>query len=136
MDDNLEIYVNRVVDDHLPPAVTRDVLREATAQDDTLRKVMQDLERGQCRKGLTGYEQVFAEICEVDGMLMRGEQLIIPKELQAVVVQIAHEAHFGYDKTLNILRQDTWFPGIELPSLLHISDEISLKSLNVAKTQK
>ena len=25
---------------------------------------------------------------------------------------------------------------LELPSLLHISDEISLKSLNVAKTQK
>ena len=27
-------------------------------------------------------------------------------------------------------------PVLELPSLLHISDEISLKSLNVAKTQK
>jgi hypothetical protein len=36
-------------------------------------------------------------------MVMRGEQLIIPQELQAMVVQLAHEGHIGYDKTINTL---------------------------------
>jgi hypothetical protein len=43
---------------------------------------------------------------------MRGEQIIIPRELQATVVHLAHEGHLGQDKTLGLLRETCWFPGI------------------------
>ena len=51
------------------------MLREATAQDDTHRKVKQDLERGQCRKGLTGKSRCLqrcARWMAYYGILMRG----------------------------------------------------------------
>ena len=31
---------------------------------------------------------------------MRGEQIVIPRELQATVVHLAHKGHLGQDKTL------------------------------------
>ena len=45
-------------------------------------------------------------------MVVRGEQLVIPKELWKHVIQVAHEGHMGQDKTLALLRQTAWFPGM------------------------
>ena len=45
-------------------------------------------------------------------MVVRGEQLVIPKELWTHVIQVAHEGHMGQDKTLALLRQTAWFPGM------------------------
>ena len=112
---NDEIYVNRVVDDNLPFAITRDVLRDATAKDTKLQQLMQDIQAGagSCRKALTGFTHVFEELAVVDGVVVRGaHQLVIPAELQALVVQIAHEAHLGADKTLGLLRETCWWPGM------------------------
>ena len=110
VEDDLEIYVNRVVEEQLPPAVTRDMLKEA--KDKVLKMLMEDVVMGTCRKALTGYTQIFEDLAVVDGMLVRGEQLLIPAELQPMVVQLAHEGHFGHEKTLNTLRQSNWFPGM------------------------
>ena len=43
---------------------------------------------------------------------MRGEKLVLPKELQAAAIQLAHEGHLGQEKTLGLLRETTWFPGM------------------------
>lgn len=112
VEDDTEIYVNRVVDEQLPPAVTREVLRKATAEDKTMQMLITDVEKGVCRKALTRYQQVFAELTVVDGLVLRGEQLVIPEELQPIVVQLAHEGHMGYDKTISTLRESNWFPGM------------------------
>ena len=77
----------------------------------------EDIEAGQgyCRPGLTGYKNVFEELYMVDGLIVRGsqQQLIIPKELQTASVQLAHEGHLlGEDKTLGLLRETCWFPGM------------------------
>ena len=37
--------------------------------------------------------------------------MVVPEELQAEVIQLAHKGHMGRDKTLNLLRQNVWFPG-------------------------
>ena len=89
----------------MPPAVTREMLKEATAKDKVLKTLMEDVYKGTCRKSLTRYSQIFEELAVVDGMVVRGKQLVIPAELQPMVVQLAHEGHFGHEKTLNTLRQ-------------------------------
>ena len=48
----------------------------------------------------------------MDGLVVRGEQLIIPLELQGEVIQLAHEGHQGQDKTLQWMRQSVWFPNM------------------------
>ena len=112
VENDTEIYVNRLVEEQLPPAVTKLMLREATAKDSTLQMLMEDIAGGVCRKSLTRYCQVFEELSVVEGMVVRGEQLVIPAELQPVVVQLAHESHQGFEKTLHLLRESNWFPGM------------------------
>ena len=110
-DDN-EIYINRVVEELLPAAVTRKMLRKATEADTQLQWLKEDIMEGKCRNSLHRYSQIFAELAVVDGLVVRGEQLVIPKELWRHVIQVAHEGHMGQDKTLALLRQTAWFPGM------------------------
>ena len=112
VEDDDEIYVNRLVDEQLPVAITKDMLRESTSKDTKLQMLMEDIQIGQCRKALTRYTQVFEELSVVEGLVVRGQQLVIPGELQPLVVQIAHEGHLGSDKTLGLLRETCWFPGM------------------------
>ena len=57
-------------------------------------------------------QQIFDELAIVEGLVVRGEQLIIPGGLQQEVIQLAHEGHQGQDKTLQWLRQSVWFPNM------------------------
>ena len=57
-DDN-EVYVNRLIEDQLPQAITRKLLRRETAKDDILQKLMEDINTGKCRPALHRYQQVF-----------------------------------------------------------------------------
>ena len=111
-EDNTEYYVNRLLEDHLLGAITRKMLRRETAADPQLQLLMEDIDRGECRKALHQYSKIFQEMTVVDGIVVRGSQLVIPKNLQAEVIQIAHEGHLGQDKTLGMLRQTVWFPNM------------------------
>ena len=91
-----EIFVNRLIEGQLPQAITRDVLRKATEKDEHMMMLVEDIEAGQgcAREALVGYTKVFDELSVVEGLVMRGEhQLVIPEELRASVVQLAHEGH-------------------------------------------
>ena len=60
---------------------------------------MEDIHVGKCRPSLNRYQQIFDELAIVEGLVFRGEQLIIPQVLQKEVIQLAHEGHQGQDKT-------------------------------------
>ena len=61
VEDDTEIYVNRVVEDLIPAAVTRKMVQEATKRDNKLQMLIVDIQSGSCRKGLVRYTQVFDE---------------------------------------------------------------------------
>ena len=50
------------------------------------------------------------ELWANDGIILRGNQIVIPSTLRADVVGLAHEGHQNADKTLSLLRQNCWFP--------------------------
>ena len=62
------------------------------------------------KKNLPDYFGVFNELSVINGLVVRGHQLIIPIAMQANVVALSHEGHQATDKTLNLLRQFCWFP--------------------------
>jgi hypothetical protein len=111
-EDDTELWVNRLLEEQLPTAITRKMLRKATAEDEQLKHLMEDIQEGTCRKALHRFDKVFEELATVDGIVMRGDQLIIPGQLQAQVVELAHEGHMGQEKTLQLLRQYAWFPNM------------------------
>ena len=57
------------------------MMQLATEKDKELQLVLEDIEAGVCRKGLTRYTNVFPELTEVEGIVMRGDQIVIPREL-------------------------------------------------------
>ena len=88
VEDDTEIYVNKVMEEQLPDAVTKEILQQETAKDKTLTMLIEDIHRGVCRNSLTRFSQVFDELTVMDGMVVRGDQLVIPEELQPIVVQL------------------------------------------------
>ena len=99
------MYVNRVMEDQLPQAITKKMMQLATGKEKELQLVLEDIGSGVCRNGLTRFTNVFPELTEVEGIVMRGDHVVIPRELQATVVHLAHEGHLGQDKTLGLLRE-------------------------------
>ena len=68
-EDDSEIYINRVVEELLPAAVTRKMLRKATEADEQLQMLKEDIMEGQCRNSLHQYTQIFGELAVVDGLV-------------------------------------------------------------------
>ena len=47
------------------------------------------------------------------GIILRGNRIVIPQTLQQRAVDIAHEAHLGIEKTKALIREKIWFPKID-----------------------
>ena len=54
-EDDSEIYINRVVEELLPAAVTRKMMRKATDADTQLQMLKEDITEGRCRNSLHRY---------------------------------------------------------------------------------
>ncbi|KAK3753137.1 hypothetical protein RRG08_024415 [Elysia crispata] len=46
-------------------------------------------------------------------ILIKNNQLIIPRSLQHKCIDLAHEGHLGIMKTKQLIRQKIWFPGVD-----------------------
>ena len=53
---------------------------------------------------------------------MRGERIVIPEELQNEVIRNAHEAHLGRVKTIGLIKETMWFPGMDA-KVNHVVDQ-------------
>ena len=111
-EEDCEIFVRRLVDEHMPEAVTVKELRKALKADEVAKAVMEDVQKGQLRKELqkSEYSQVFDELTVTQEVLLRGERLVIPPSLQADCIALAHEGHQGEEKSIQNLRDKVWFP--------------------------
>ena len=52
------------------------------------------------------------ELCVVDGLLMRGNRMIIPMELRNIMLNKLHEGHMGITKTRRRAQGTMWWPNI------------------------
>ena len=87
------------------------VLQSETDKDPELQQLKEDIvKRKKCRKELTSYVRVFKELSYINGLVLRGRKIIIPEKLQGEIIGLAHEAHFGIDKTVALIRETCWFP--------------------------
>ena len=83
-----------------------EIFRQETANDRTLQELKTLMHSGwptnkddvpQEVRAYTGFQD---ELSENDGLLFKGEQLIVPKTLQKDMLQKIHEGHLGRDKCL------------------------------------
>ena len=72
------------------------------------------MQTGLGRKEQTGspYGKILDELSYVNGVLVRGTKVLIPRELEGRAVALAHEGHGGIESTLRNLRDKVWFPNM------------------------
>ena len=91
-------------------------IQEQTAQDDQLeklKKVIQSGNRDNYRKDkdIRQFYSIRQELSIVEGLVLRGRQIVLPASLQQKVVRTAHRmGHLGMTKTKEMLRAKYWFP--------------------------
>ena len=122
--ESAEQYVNFVMTQATPKALSKDNIIKATAQDATLKEVKHLISNGQWNnlKPVNGVDpntlKIFAnvrnELTSVDGnIVLHGNRIVIPVALQKRVIELAHEGHQGLVKTCSLLRSKVWFPKMD-----------------------
>ena len=75
-----DVYVICVIEETLPQAITKDVLREASQKEKEMRTLMEDISlHNECHQNfLKPYRGVFDEMRTIDGIVLKGIQAVLP----------------------------------------------------------
>ena len=98
--------------------VTLDQFKEHTASDEDFKLlkmyVMHGWPSGQqdCVEQLRSYFTFKEEISFIDGLLFKGNRLIVPKALRNKTLQVLHRSHMGITKTQERARTSFYWPGL------------------------
>ncbi|PAA93919.1 hypothetical protein BOX15_Mlig008473g1 [Macrostomum lignano] len=107
---------NAVVQAATPKGLTVDRIRAATERDPALVVVMRALETGNWSCGAASPAHSFRslkdELSVHAGLLLRGNRIVIPAELQQLTIGLAHQGHLGQKKTCDRLQRKVWWPGM------------------------
>ena len=115
VEEGTELYINAIIAEDLPDAVTLKILQYETNQDDTLAMLKADILKGDLsnRPEVRPFRGVFNELSIVRSLVLRGTRIVIPEALQSDVIALAHEGHQGLTKTKQYLRTRVWFPKMD-----------------------
>ena len=109
-----ESFINYVCNNAVPKAMSLDEVKMATKTDQTLQALIKAIESNQWSDPLVkDFKKVKDEISVCNGVLLRGNRIILPAILQATAVDLAHAGHQGIVKTKALIREKLWFPGID-----------------------
>ena len=108
----------------MPMALSVDTLKEAAAKDQDYQELAERVKTGQVPaqdSQLHQYLKVWPELSVLDGLVMRGDKIVIPQAdlgkeegtLRQWVVELAHDGHVGGPATKRTLRKRIWFPGMD-----------------------
>ena len=119
--DMAEHYINYLMSEAIPTAISQELLEIETSKDECLQAVIRRI-NGELKNEndlliSKEFDHVFAELSVVGhdkkALIMRSNRVVIPVILQRCVVLIAHDGHQGVSKTKELLRSKVWFVGID-----------------------
>ncbi|XP_063400348.1 uncharacterized protein K02A2.6-like [Mytilus trossulus] len=116
-----EEYVRYLTDNAVPKAMTLNEIAESTQKDKDLQTVITALKSNRWDKYESNTLDTFSRlryeltIVPVNDMeiILHDNRIVIPKELQMRVIDLAHEGHQGIVRTKQLLREKVYFPGID-----------------------
>ena len=99
-------YASRTLTD----AVTLDEVITLTINDEVMKLLYESIKRGtlDCVKypQLTCFSRVFNELPIVNGIIIKGENILIPSNLRQRVLSAGHDGHQGLEKTRYLALKD------------------------------
>ena len=92
VEEGTELYINAIIAEDLPDAVTLKILQYETNQDGTLAMLKADILKGDLsnRPEVRPLRGVFNELSIVRSLVLRGTRIVIPEALQSDVIALAH----------------------------------------------
>ena len=115
--DAVEHFINMIVSHSVPKASTIGDIQAATASDVTLQKVINGVltDKWDIDDSTRRFFQVRHSLSTKNGVLLKGNLLVIPQELQHDILELAHRTlHQGVEKTKAMLREKVWWPSINI----------------------
>ena len=136
-----EHLVSAIVEDAIRTALTRKRVLDATQADPTMQALSQMITTGHFKsaqrdESLMPFKHVLNELSVTeDGLIMRGDRLVLPASVCTDAIRLAHEGHLGLRKTLETLRARVWFPRMhELVSKVYETCSCQVESDTTRKT--
>lgn len=108
-----ENFINLVIEQSRPVAVTLRELKEACETDRELSLVRNGVYQNNWDQSVNNYKIFQHELCFQDELLLRGSKIVIPSVLRQKVLEAAHEGHPGIVAMKMRLRTKVWWPKID-----------------------
>ena len=110
---NTEEYIRSVVLGAIPSAFTARQVELVSSNDTELDQVRSALLSDNWSNVLQSYRNVRSELSMCGQIVLRETRIVVPLELRAQILSLAHEGHQGIVKMKSRLRECVWWPGID-----------------------
>ena len=109
-----EDYVNYVCNQAVPKAMTLQEIKLESEKDVLLQALIKAIETDNwTHPEVQEYRNVKDELSAYQGIVLRGNRIVVPKVLRGRAVDLAHVGHQGMVKTKRLIREKVWFPGVD-----------------------
>ena len=117
------LYLNFLSESHTPKAISLEEIRTATSNDTEIIAVQNALLTGRWHSNplLSHYKFIHDELSYHNGILLRGEKIVLPFELRRRALEIVHEGHLGISRCKALLRQKLYWPGLDKDTVKFIN---------------
>ena len=86
--------------------------------------------RNQCAQELWDYWNFRCDLVLEDGLVLKGDKVVVPKSIRAQVLRTIHSAHQGESKCLLLARQAVFWPGISTDIRKMVKDVSHVTNIN------
>ena len=128
-----------VIENDIPKAISKEEIIVSKGNERELQKLIKCVEEKSIDHkdvDMRKYSNVFNELTVVDGLVLRGERIVVPQTLREAVVKIAHEGHQGIVRTKQLLRAHVWFPGMDTMVEKHAGKCLACQSTTSCHTRE
>ena len=109
-----EQYINMLINHAVPKDLTISEIVEATQADTTIQKVISNIKAAKWTKEqeTAPFYPLRTQLTTKNDILLKGSQIVMPTTLRNCALEIAHAHHQGIAKTIALLREKVWWPGL------------------------
>ena len=116
-----KIHVMKINFEEYPDSIDWKEIKSLAKNDQEYLKTMTEISKKHVDKTKIppSYKRVIDELCITNGMLFKGDQMVIPnayrgqRKVQDHILDMAHQGHADTSSMKRLLRTRVWFPGMD-----------------------
>ena len=118
LDEDVLCHVKAVIEQMPASTPYLEKVKKATEKDATHQQLLTTMKNNwpkskqQCPLNIQPFWDSRHDLTMIDGLLLKGCRIVIPKSLQADILDKLHSAHQGMDRTKRRARQSCYWPGM------------------------